>query len=92
MQVLKRDGRLQTYRADKIALTLARASDEIGQPLTHGDVDYLTDRVTECVTQLHTDPVSALTVHKAVVSVLQDNGFDAIAKAYDAKQLQGRQH
>ena len=92
MQVLKRDGRLQAYQADKIALTLARASDEIEQPFTRGDVDYLTSQVTERIEQLSTDPVSALAVHKTVVSVLQDNGFDAIAQAYDAKRLNGGQN
>lgn len=83
MKVIKRNGEIEDFDVEKIKQTIARVSDELKQPLTRGDLDYIGDRVKNTVFKQFQKEISSKDIHYILLEHLRVIGFTDIAKAYD---------
>lgn len=83
MKVYKRTGEIQPFDLQKIKTTIANASDEIGQPMTQGDIDYVSNYIQRLLVTQNEEIIRYCKVHQAVINGLKKCGFPDIAQAYD---------
>ncbi|KPU45636.1 transcriptional repressor NrdR [Oxobacter pfennigii] len=82
MKVIKRDGRLQEFDINKIKLTVQKASDEIGQPLTGADINNLSKAIDECIRKENRKELPTKDILEIVLDKLIEFGFTAVATNY----------
>ncbi len=83
MIVLKRNGSSQEFNEDKIRASLETTSDEIGEPMSSGNIRIITKGVTGRVSRYYTDEVPSKEIHYFVVAELANNGYYNVAKSYN---------
>jgi hypothetical protein len=88
--VLKRDGRLVPFDADKISQSLYAATEQLGQPsaflareLTDGVLHFL-------AADVGTEPPTTTQIAELVAKVVRELGQPALAHAYQARQSRDR--
>lgn len=86
MKVLKRNGQLQPFDMDKIALSMERVSDEIRQPLTRGDIKCICELIQTRLSERCQEVVLYTDMHDIAVDALRILGFSNMAKAYDESE------
>lgn len=83
MKVIKRNGRLQEFDANKIKVSIMRTSDDLKQPLNSSDIDNITQSIEGIIRTYNQDSIKAQDIHRIVVEELRKYGFHRIAEAYD---------
>lgn len=80
LTVTKRTGEAEAFNEEKLSNSILNASDEIGQPLTQGDVDSIVAdmrRILDSKAQVRSREIFIV-----VCGILYARGFEHIAKAY----------
>ncbi|MEL7623481.1 MAG: ATP cone domain-containing protein [Clostridiales bacterium] len=83
MIVLKRDGSTQEFNEDKIRASLETTSDEIGEPMSSGNIRIIVKGIVDRISRYYTDQVHAKDIHYFVVAELANSGYYNVAKAYN---------
>lgn len=83
MDVLKRDGTVQTFDLDKIKSTLICTSNDIKQPLNESDLHNILNGIKKNIDNSFEAQISYKDIHNIVISNLEDIGFNNMARAYD---------
>lgn len=84
--VFKKDGRLEKYNDRKIAFVLERVSDEVNEPMTRGDIDYILHVMAKNLTATEALLVPSVDIRVMLKNVLQEQGFDTVCHAYSKKK------
>jgi transcriptional regulator NrdR family protein len=87
MKVLKRSGNLEDFNIEKVKISVGRVSDEMEEPLTDSDLNFIAAQVEKGIFEKHQGQVSYRDVHFLVVDVLKLVGFPKIAAQYDRSSL-----
>ncbi|NSJ91722.1 anaerobic ribonucleoside triphosphate reductase [Coprococcus sp. MSK.21.13] len=82
LYVVKRDGRRVSFNAIKIANAIKRASEEIGFELKESEYMNLTQNVVEQIEKLNKDEISVEEIQNLVESILMENSYKNIGRAY----------
>lgn len=82
MYILKKNGEQQLFDPEKVATSIARASDDVSQPLGAGELRELKMLVTQRVQAFQTNPLPSSCVQVAVIASLKEMGFHTIAQSY----------
>lgn len=85
MKVIKRDGREQDFKIDKIKTSVMRASDDAGEPLNVSDIDNVATNIMKTLNSMNKEKFSADEVSETVLDELNKSGFQHIAEAYSTK-------
>ena len=78
--VIKRSGKLEPFDEKKIKNTLATASDEVGTPLSLGDIKCIIEPVLTAVKG--SDRIASKEIYDLLIKRLGELGFWELAKAY----------
>jgi transcriptional regulator NrdR family protein len=87
MKVLKRSGNLEDFNIEKVKISVGRVSDELSEPLTDSDLNFIAAQVEKGIFEKHQSQVSYRDVHFLVVDILNLVGFSKIAAQYDQSSL-----
>jgi len=82
MQVIKKDGRLQEFQLEKVAISMSRASDDIEEPLNESDVHVLSDKINKVIHENYKEKIMFSDIRKIVVDTLIEMGFSDVAESY----------
>lgn len=83
MKVKKRDSRLQEFNLDKIKRTICNASDDIREPMTEGDLNFISDDIEEKVMKRFKDVVLSIELRKIIIETLNELGFRSVSESYE---------
>lgn len=83
MIVLKRDGSTQEFNEDKIRASLETTSDEIGEPMSSGNVRIIVKGILDRIRRYYPEQVPTKEIHYFVVAELTNSGYYNVAKAYN---------
>lgn len=80
LTVIKRSGTEEPFDPKKLENTLAAASDELGEPLSKGDIHLILSPVLRAVEAKQSVGVKEL--YELLVKSIEDAGFAPVARAY----------
>ena len=83
MIVIKRNGARQEFDEAKIRSSIEITSDEIGQPMSSGDLNYAVKAIVKRLREGGRKEIPSRDIHIVVVGELICQGFYPVAKAYD---------
>lgn len=84
MIVIKRNGTKQDFDENKIRSSVEITSDEIHQPMSSGDLNYVVKTIVKRLKDSGREEIPSRDIHMTVVGELICLGFYNVAKAYDA--------
>ncbi|WP_291579674.1 ATP cone domain-containing protein [Clostridium sp. UBA6640] len=82
MKIIKKDGRIEEFRVNKIKNTVSKASDDVEQPLTEGDLTSLCRSIESKLKSMNRDLTSSYEVFGLIIIILKQEGFNKIADGY----------
>lgn len=82
MRVIKRLGGVEGFDSAKIKTSIANTSDSINKPLNQGDLNTITNAVSQKIRSRFKDEITYIQIRDIVVEELRDGAFFDIAKAY----------
>lgn len=82
MKIIKKDGRIEEFKVNKIKNTVSKASDDVEQPLTEGDLTSFCRSIESKLKSMNRDLTSSYEVFGLIIIILKQEGFSKIADGY----------
>lgn len=82
MKIIKKDGRIEEFKVNKIKNTVSKASDDVEQPLTEGDLTSFCRSIESKLKSMNRDLTSSYEVFGLIIIILKQEGFNKIADGY----------
>lgn len=81
--VLKRNGSVQVFDAQKLKYSISNASDDINQPLNSSDIHYVLNSIVEAFKDENLNIIESKKLRTMVINTLKDIGYIAVANNYE---------
>lgn len=75
MRVIKRLGGVEGFDSAKIKTSIANTSDSINKPLNQGDLNTITNAVSQKIRSRFKDEITYIQIRDIVVEELRDGAF-----------------
>lgn len=81
--VLKRNGSVQLFDAEKLKYSISNASDDIKQPLNSSDIHYVLNSIVESLEKGNLNIIESITLRSMVINKLKSIGYITVANNYE---------
>ncbi|MCM1992417.1 ATP cone domain-containing protein [Oceanirhabdus seepicola] len=85
MKVKKRNGKIENFEINKVANSIANASDETHEPLNMGDIDILTKDINHKLKEIGKEIIDSEEIFDTILLYLMKERFYHIAEQYRKK-------
>lgn len=82
MKIIKKNGRVEKFEINKIKSTVSKASDDVKQPLTEGDLTSICRAIENKLKSMNRDLTSSYEVFGLIIIILKQEGFSKVADGY----------
>ncbi|WBW95712.1 ATP cone domain-containing protein [Oceanirhabdus sp. W0125-5] len=85
MKVKKRNGEIVNFEIEKVANSIANASDETHEPLNMGDIDILTKDINHKLKEIGKEIIDSEEIFDTILLYLMKERFYHVAEQYRKK-------
>ncbi len=85
MKVKKRNGEMENFEIEKIANSVANASDETHEPLNMGDIEILTKDIYHKIKEIGKETIESEEIFDTILLYLMKERFYHVAEQYRKK-------
>lgn len=82
MKMIKKDGRLEEFKSEKIRTSVLNASNEVNQPMLEVDLNVVEKEVINTLEELKREVTSSYEIFGIVLHVLKALKFNEVGKSY----------
>lgn len=82
LYIIKKNGKIENFDPEKIKVSLARASDDIGEPLTGSDLEILTKEIILTVKKNKEKIIYSKKIKDYAIDALEKLGFAYLINVY----------
>ena len=85
MKVKKRNGEIENFQINKVANSIANASDETHEPLNLGDIEMLTKDINHKLKEIGKETIDSEEIFDTILLCLMKERFYHVAEEYRNK-------
>lgn len=84
MRIVKKNNTIQEFNHNKALISIANAADDIGIILNYSDLKVIKSEILNRLNEIsqQTDTISSVMLSGIIEEILEDLGFNNIAKSY----------